>query len=236
MDGVATQSALAGGLLQPAGEAGPEQTTATPAIPAPTPDLIAEALAGLAQGRMLFNPPDEMRTGERERVELRIQPAPEGIAVSDPAGGEASSFQAGLVGEGQPRISDIEVGTFMKARLTSDGFDVIPLNEEEQIVSGEDFTQWAWDIVALSSGEQVLNLTITVRVDAGGSQIGVRDLPVVTETVRVRVDPTYTMGIFVGKYWQWLVTVLLLPFLGWGWRSLSTRQNRMEPKSPAFFE
>jgi hypothetical protein len=38
------------------------------------------------------------------------------------------------------------------------------LSNEEQIVAGEGFTQWEWDVVPLKSGIQYLILCVTVRL------------------------------------------------------------------------
>lgn len=175
----------------------------TPTKPTSTPDLdtlMAEALGNLAEGQMVFNPPTEVRAGERERVELRIMPMQRDVAVTNDAeaGEEARAvLEEGLTGEGEPQFSQLRVGTLMKAKLTGDGFEITPLNEEEQVVGGDKFTQWAWNIVAVRSGERELNLTVTVRVIVAMlGEDALWDLPVVTQKVMVRVYPAYSIKTF----------------------------------------
>jgi hypothetical protein len=217
----------------------------TPFRPMSTPDLntlMAEALGNLAEGQMVFNPPTEVQEGERKRIELRIIPMQRDVAVTNDAeaGAEARAVLGeGLTGEGEPQFSQVKVGTLMKAKLTGDGFEITPLNEEEQVVGGEEFTQWAWDIVAVETGDQELNLTVTVKVVVDTLGERVRDLPVITQKVVVKVDLGYSIKTFVSEYWQWLVTVLLLPVLGWAWRLYSkskAKREESEKRKASFFE
>lgn len=109
--------------------------------------------------------------------------------------------------------------------LSGDGFEITPLNGEEQVVSSDTFTQWAWDVTALRAGEQALNLLVTVRVFAGELGERGRDLPVIMKGVQVRVDPVYSVRSFVGRYWQWLATTLVLPLGGWLYKRHSGRKR-----------
>lgn len=203
--------------------------TPTPKLPdagggGPTfEDLLEFEVEDLSQGRLLFNPPVEMIAGEVYRVEARV------IRLSefDDVIVVEATLEANLQGLGEPQIDPMPVGTFMKARLTGDRFNITPLNEEEQLVLGKSYTQWAWDVVPRSSGEHKLNLTMTARIRTG-SREGVRDHPVITKTVFVRVNPTYSVKVFVGKYWQWLAGTIILPSAGWAWRVYSKRKAKDE--------
>ncbi|MFZ1241761.1 MAG: hypothetical protein WAV66_20730, partial [Anaerolineae bacterium] len=110
----------------------PAQSTPTPAAiqpatPQPPQDpaaMVQAEFSRLAAGRILYNPPEEMTEGERERVEVRITQ------------NMTASLTEGLKGSGAPRIEQIPVASFMKVRLTSDSFDITPVSSEEQIVAG----------------------------------------------------------------------------------------------------
>lgn len=203
--------------------------TAPAETPIATPDLnrvLADTLRNLPEGRMAFNPPAEMRAGEWARVALRIQPLGPGL--------EATQVEATLVarlpGEAEPTVEPLKVGTIMKARLEGDSFQVSAHNTEEQIVSSDAFTEWVWDIKALKSGAQKLDLVVSVRVLVEGWGERQRDLPVMTKEIVVKVNPVYSLMTFVGKYWQWLATTLLIPLGGWAWKAVKGRRGDKETR------
>jgi hypothetical protein len=199
----------------------PPPAIATTGLPQPGLDrLLSQVLNALPQGRMVFNPPQEMGHGEKERVELRVLPLSDSIDETQ----AQATLVAGLQGAGTPQVQALRVGTVMKARLSGDGFEITPLNDEEQVVSSDTFTQWAWDATALRAGEQELNLLVSVRVFAGELGERGRDLPVITKGVQVRVDPVYSIQAFLSRNWQWLATTLVLPLGGWLYKRYSGRR------------
>jgi hypothetical protein len=206
-----------------------------PSPAAQNPDLgalLRQAVAALPEGQMLFNPPERMEQGEKYRVELRVIP----VGPEDDANVVQATLESGLRGQGAPQVEPVRVGTIMKASLTGDGFQITPLNEEEQFVTGDTYTEWAWDATALQAGERQLNLRVTVRVSVPGYGERARDYPVKTKVVRVNVDPLYATRAFLGGNWPWITALLLAPALFWAYRSYSRRnavlENGQEKREP----
>lgn len=182
-------------------------------IPQPAlPDLskiVEDELKRLAPGRVLFNPPQEMKVGVKERVEVRITKT------------ITEDLTVGLRGRGVPQIEEIKVGTLMKVRLMGDSFDMKALSHEEQVVAGEGFTQWDWDVTPLKSGIQTLLLTVTVRIKIPGYGEEKIDYPVFERQIKVKVSPIYSTINFIKSYWQWIVSAMIIPIIGWAvkkWR------------------
>ena len=198
---------------QPTGQA---QANATPDLYA----VLAQVSQDLPEGRMVFNPPAEMRQGVEERIELRVQRLSPGVSEQ----AAQATLEAGLQGSGAPQTESLKVATVMKARLTGEGFNISPLSEEAQFVSNDTFTQWAWDVTAVKAGRRKLNLQITIQVNVDTLGKVAREWPVKTKTVVVRVNPLYSIGNFVGAYWQWLATTLLIPISAWLYRLYSSRK------------
>ena len=148
-------------------------------------------------GQILFNPPQEMKVGVKERVEVRIAKT-----ITD-------DLSSGLRGRGVPQIEEIKVGTFMKVRLTGDNFDIEPLGHEEQLVAGEGFTQWDWDVIPLKSGIQLLLLIVTVRIKIPDDGEETKDYPVFERQIRVKVNRIYTIKKFIEKHWKWIITTII---------------------------
>ena len=185
----------------PEPEPEPTPTTAPPTTPTPTPsfqELIEDELRKLSSGRVLFNPPEEMKVGIEERVVVRL--------TKD----ITENLTEGLKGPGAPQIEPIEVGTFMKVTLTGgDSFDINALSSEEQVVKPVGFTEWSWDVTPLKSGRQELHLTVTVRILIPGQYEQKIDWLVMDKQISVEVNPPYTFKRFIECYWQWIVATII---------------------------
>lgn len=174
-------------------------------VPAPTDlsEIVENELKKLSPGRFLFNVPQEMKVGVKERVEARI------------AKNFTEDLSIGLRGHGVPLIEEIKVNTLMGVRLNGRNFDIKALSHEEQIVTGEGFTQWDWDVVPLKSGDQLLSLVVTVRIKIPDYGEERKDYPVFDRQIKVKVNPVYTIKTFIESYWQWIIVTILIPLIGW---------------------
>jgi hypothetical protein len=160
--------------------------------------LVNNALTRLEQGRLAYNPPKEMTVGQTERVTVRI---------AKDAG--AVDIGTSMPGSGQATVEPIKVGTFMKARLQGRGFDIQPLSNEEQVVAGDTFTEWQWDVTPREAGPHKLSLLITVRINVPEMGEEQRDFPVKDAEVNVRVTPNMAAQRFMQDNGSWLLLVVV---------------------------
>lgn len=214
----------------------------------PTPDINARLLESvnnlLRPGVMSFNPPEKMRQADEVKIEVRIEPI--GQAGENPSPvrltAAATEITSNLEGPGTPVVELITVGTVMKARLAGDGFEIQALSEEEQFVADDTYTEWVWLVKPIKTGEQQLNLTVTVKVFSEGLGERARDIPVISKTVEVEIDPMHTITTFIHGNWQWLAASLLLPFVGWGWgvykknKEAQIKKREKSHRNRQFFE
>jgi len=164
--------------------------------------LLQKEIDKLTLGTLLFNIPHVMRIGVRERIEVRIaKNFTEGINLN-------------LKGRGVPELEQIKIGTFMKVRLSGESFEINKLNEEEQIILQDSYTEWAWDVLPTKTGEQFLHLHITIRVKIPNIEEK-KDYPVIDNKVQVQVNTLYSVKQFAIKYWKWLLTTIVIPFIYW---------------------
>lgn len=174
------------------------------APPSPVTEIVENELKKLFPGQILFNVPQEMKVGIKERVEVRISKT------------IAEDLSKGLKGRGLPQIEEIRVNTLMGVRLNGDNFDIKALSHEEQIVAGEGFTQWDWDVMPLESGTQSLLLTVTVRIKIPNYAEERKDYPVFERKIKVKVNQIYSIKRFIKSYWQWFVsTIIGSGIIGW---------------------
>lgn len=166
-------------------------------------EIVEAELRRLTPGLVLFNPPQEMKVGIKERVEVRITKT------------ITEDLTEGLRGSGVPHIEEIRVNTLMGVRLNGDNFDIKALSHEEQVVVGKGFTQWDWDVVPLDSGDQLLSLVITVRIRIPNYGEERKDYPVLDRQIKVKVNPAYTIKNFIKSYWKWITGTILIPLIVW---------------------
>jgi hypothetical protein len=193
-------------------------------LPTPLPTLdpaqvVANALASLEQGRLLYNPPTEMKFSETERVEARISLNPE------------EDLTENLQGSGQPIEESIPVTNFMKVQLKGQAFEITALNSEEQVVVSPGYTQWSWDVTPQKSGDQSLVLTVSARVKIPDYPDETKDLQVVERVIQVQVSPGRAALNFIEQNLGWIAPIILsacVAAIGWAWRRRKTKINPPE--------
>lgn len=165
-------------------------------------EVLQQEIERLPIGKISFNPPATMKVGVKERIETRISRDINTDLVTS------------LKGRGLPHVEELTVSELMKVRLSGVDFEINTLNEEEQIIANTGFTEWAWDVTPQNSGNKVLHLHVTLRIRLPFGEER-KDHPVLDRKIVVQVNPIYSVKIFVATYWKWLITVFILPLIGW---------------------
>lgn len=155
--------------------------------------MMKRQIAEAARGLVAFNPPSEMKVGTTERITVRI--------ARDLA---EDTIKKGLRGRGAVEIEQIEVGTFMRARLFGDGFEITTRSDEGQVVLENRFAEWLFDVLPVESGRKTLSLHIALRLKLPSTEETI-DLPVLARNIAVQVDPWWTAKRVATTNWQWIV-------------------------------
>ena len=156
-------------------------------------DLIDKALKELPIGKILFNPPEKMKVGDTELVEVRIT---QNIT---------EDLTKGLEGRGKAKIKETEVSSYMKVRLTGSAFKIVPEISEPQIIESDKYTEWQFHVTPLKSGIQTLHLIYYVIISIAGYDDKQKAYKVGDWKVNVKVNPMY----FLKCYWQFIVGTLI---------------------------
>ncbi len=189
-------------------------------IEKPLSEIINEELKKLSQGQILFNPPNEMRVGIKERIEARL------------AKTLSEDLSKGLRGRGISQIEKINIGPLMNVTLTGDNFEIKTLSHEEQVVPSEGFTQWNWDVIPNESGLQILTLIATVRIKLPNYGEEKKDCPIFERQIKVRVNPIYSSKRFLRNYWQWLgSTIIGSGLIGWFLKKRKAKRKKYDRKT-----
>lgn len=113
-------------------------------------------------------------------------------------------------------------------------FQITPLNSEEQLVDDSTNTIWQWNVTPLRSGENELILRTTVKVlDELGENY--KDIPVFEKRVKVNASLSFVTKQFIGDYWQWLTTVIIIPLIVWGYRRINIKNKADKQRSQIGF-
>lgn len=160
-------------------------------------DNIAER--EIKPGSILYNPPEQMRVGEVERIEVRITRQLSAQIYED------------LKGRGRPRVDESPITADMKVELIGnpDVFDIRPMSSPVQSVFGS-YREWYWDVTPLTSGIHPLSIRATF-IYQGQTLM---DLPAFERRIKVAVNPVYSTSRWLGGNWDKLLAALGITVAG----------------------
>jgi hypothetical protein len=143
-----------------------------------------------------------MIVGQEEHFKLLI-----GNAFLHLRPGDISPIAGGGIVNGE-----LTLDRAMRAQLDGGSdFRIVPRQNDAsfQLIPTSDYARWAWDISPLHSG----NLVLTLRV-FGQTRLGADNVEIVKEvSIPVKADVVGQLKVFVGQYWQWAWTALLVPLI-----------------------
>lgn len=151
-------------------------------------------------GKVLYRIPDTMRLYVNYRITVRISKSMSNRQMSD-----------GI--EGKCIVSKIPVTYKMDVTIKDESpdddksFKINQINSSQQIVDSIGYTEWVFNIQPIKNGDKKLNLIISIIKNGDKKEI------VYTDVIYVKSDIKKTAISFWGKYWQWLMSTLIIPFV-----------------------
>jgi hypothetical protein len=169
------------------------------------PSLVDLALDNLSEANLAFTAPSEIGLGEVRLIELAVSPSASAKDLLDTLEGrtEADTVQA--------RVSSI-----MTATLKGPAFEIEAITPETQAISFSEPTRWEWYATPIHPGLQQLRLALSARIEVEGTPT-TRSIETFRRDITVHVPWSQRIASFFAAHWQWLLTVLLLPLVRWGW-------------------
>lgn len=143
---------------------------------------IDKPKANSRQGKFLYNIPDEMRTAQKERCTIRI--AREDL--------DDDIFHEKLNARHTVQES-IRIGQVMRVYLTDpsgDSFRIESPSSTEQFISGDDYTEWRFDVTPLRDGVHGLYVRVSVVEMLEGLGERARDITVLEKEISIRSAST----------------------------------------------
>lgn len=113
----------------------------------------------------------------------------------------------------------IKVSKILVAKITGPGFDITPVTPEEQALAGRESTEWLWRLKAKTPGEHTINVSVVAVVEVDGKKMAERHIKTFDHQITITIKTGQAIEDWLKKYWQWLVSTLLLPLVVWGWKT-----------------
>jgi hypothetical protein len=208
--------ALAGCSPSTSGSAVPSTTLGAP------PTTLSSEFDQLVPVTLAYNVQDHMRVGRTYRQKVLV----------------ARDSEADLLERfrdlGPVKQQQLLANARLRVRLIGDPdtFTIIPLNTEDQLLAVLDEASWEWNVTPRRGGRHELHVVLSLRI-ATPQGLEAQDRPPITLPVSVDEPRWNRVQRFVGAYWQWLTTVLLLPVLAWLGRRLAQRRQAPQPGDDA---
>lgn len=122
-----------------------------------------------------------------------------------------------------PITETMEVKLIDPSPMDDKTFSIVPDNEAEQLIEdGNEITKWTWNVTPLKSGGA--NLKIVVSIIKNGH----KKETVYQDNIHVKTNPGKTIPIFIGKYWQWFLSTLIIPFGIWLYNRKKEKEKNTE--------
>lgn len=164
-----------------------------------------------SEGIIAYSVPTDMIVGQKYNVKVRITKDRSGKNVLVVGDRNIPINDASV--DSKITIEDIRVEKTMTADLVCDttAFSIQSLSSKVQNIEDKGYTEWAWLVTPLKSGKGYLKLIVKVRID-GNVQ---KDIVVFDKNIEVKPDRVYSVKTWFGKYWQWLISTIIIPFIIW---------------------
>ena len=107
-----------------------------------------------------------------------------------------------------PVTENMEVNLIDNSPEDNKAFSIVKENTSEQFLSNDSsFTEWNWTVTPLNSGEHKLSIVISIIRN------GVNKEQVFEDTILVKSNFKNQSSFLFKKYWQWLISTLIIPFI-----------------------
>lgn len=211
---------------RPASHRSEVQTASTDSYEASTPTQTADALAEetgevdallarLRVGNIAFNAPQTINISETIRVRALVSPDE-----------STATLQAQIDAPGEKVVAPLKISKLMEARLSGEGFRIVPISSARQAV-GSGITTWEWEVTPEEEGRHRLTLSLDAFVRMDGQSVA-KTLRTFDHPIDVQVTATQRIGGWAKEHGKWAWSTLLVPL--WAWWS---KRKKAKTESPA---
>lgn len=170
-------------------------------------------------GWIAYSVPENMKVAKSYSVKVRISKKSNGQNKAVLILGDDDAINNPNY-ESVATIEDIKVSGEMLAELRgdSDNFNIHPLSTPTQNIDSQSYTEWEWNVVPKKSGDTPLKLVIRLK------KLN-KDIVVFNKTIKVKTNVTVVVEGFFDKYWQWIMTTIIIPIFIYFWNRKRKRKQ-----------
>lgn len=162
-------------------------------------DKNIESNIKINEGKLIYSIPDTMKLGNIYTITIRIKKNSNNVKIID------SLYKQ--------KIVDIKVTNSMEVVIIdpspneTKNFNILKQNSDKQLIEDDNYTEWVYSVQPLKSGNLKLNIIVSIIKDDNLKQV------VYFNTTYVKSNPGVVVQTFWEKYWQWLLSTIIIPFV-----------------------
>jgi hypothetical protein len=159
------------------------------------------------EGRTVYQIPSNMKVGNQYTVFLRISRNSKKVEIYNGVSGEVITSII-------PTSNSMSVELIDPSNSERKMFHITSVNSNIQtVLDGIAFTEWVWSVTPIRSGKS--NLKIIIKIVQDNTPIE----KVYSQEVKVKVNPTLQVWMFIEKWWMWIITTILIPVVSWWFKN-----------------
>lgn len=171
-----------------------------------------------SEGRVVYNIPQKMKVRSSYHIFLRIAKSKATFSIYDSLGGQVSTAVI-------PVTQTMEVKLIDTAPNDNKAFEIISDNSNEQMIeNGDTFTEWSWNVIPIRPGKTSLDIIVSIVRDGNKKEIVYQD------NIIIERDIPAQCIFFWQIYWKWIITTLILPFIGWAYKRRKENKEKEKQK------
>lgn len=180
------------------------------------------------EGLIAYKVPKDMTVGNSYLVKIRITKENNKtmLVVGDRKIPIADDVDNSVV-----QVEQINVSPIMSANLIvgKNNFRIDTLSTEYQNISKKGYTEWAWNIVPLKGGNNLLKLNVKIRIKEDGESY-YKDIVVFDKKINIKSNIKFSIITWISEYWQWLLVTILIPLIKWLYDEWKKRKEENKNK------
>ena len=115
--------------------------------------------------------------------------------------------------------TEIQISKIVITKLIAPDFIVEKVTPEEQIISETKTTEWLWRLKPKATGKYVINLSVTAVIKVSNQKMAEHHIKTFDRDVTVTIKSSQIFSNFLEKYWQWILSTIIIPFGLWIYKS-----------------
>lgn len=168
----------------------------------------------LSEGRIVYKIPNVMKIRSTYKVFVRISKSKSTLSIYDSLSGEVKTSVLPVTETMEAKLIDL-------SPKDNKCFDIQEQNDGVQLVeNGDTYTEWSWGVTPIRLVNSKLEIVISVIRDGNKKDI------VYEDTVEVERDIKEQILFFLKKYWQVLMTSMIIPFVVWFYKNRKEKKEK----------